>query len=205
MCSVPLHKLTKNGFSDTIKRMDKKELILSEAEKLFAEKGYYGLGLSELLNRCGIPKGSFYYYFPDGKIQLIQEVLEYSYQRMRSRIGEWMADEPTALSAFSRMADRLSRGVEGKRMLASMLLSMIAIESVYLDPQVNETCRRLYCDWQACYAEYLSCFGYPPEECKPKAQAVFALIHGSLISSWTKHNPEDLQLAKLALKDILTR
>ena len=205
MCSVPLHKLTKNGFSDTIKRMDKKELILSEAEKLFAEKGYYGLGLSELLNRCGIPKGSFYYYFPDGKIQLIQEVLEYSYQRMRSRIGEWMADEPTALSAFSHMADRLSRGVEGKRMLASMLLSMIAIESVYLDPQVNETCRRLYCDWQACYAEYLSCFGYPAAECQPKAQAVFALIHGSLISSWTKHNPEDLQLAKLALKDILTR
>ena len=39
MCSVPLHKLTKNGFFATIKHMDKKELILSEAEKLFAEKG----------------------------------------------------------------------------------------------------------------------------------------------------------------------
>ena len=205
MCSVPLHKLTKKGFFATIKHMDKKELILSEAEKLFAEKGYYGLGLSELLNRCGIPKGSFYYYFPDGKIQLIQEVLEYSYQRMRTRIAEWMMDEPTALSAFSRMADRLSRGVVEKRMLASMLLSMIAIESVYLDPQVNETCQRLYADWQQYYAACLNHFGVPAEACQPKAQAVFALIHGSLISSWTKHNPEDLQLAKLALKDILTR
>ena len=42
-----------------MENMNKKELILSEAERLFAEKGYYGLGLNELLNRCGIPKGSF--------------------------------------------------------------------------------------------------------------------------------------------------
>ncbi|MBP3645676.1 MAG: TetR/AcrR family transcriptional regulator [Clostridia bacterium] len=186
-----------------MKSMDKKELILSEAEKLFAEKGYYGLGLSELLKRCSIPKGSFYYYFPDGKIQLIQEVLEYSYQRMRTRIAEWMMDEPTALSAFSRMADHLSRGVVEKRMLASMLLSMIAIESVYLDPQVNETCQRLYADWQQYYATCLNHFGVPAETCQAKAQAVFALIHGSLISSWIKHNPEDLQLAKISLKEIL--
>ena len=50
--------------------MDKKEMILAKAETLFAEKGFYGMGLSELLSSCGIPKGSFYYYFPGGKIQL---------------------------------------------------------------------------------------------------------------------------------------
>ena len=44
--------------------MNKRELILTEAFKLFFEKGYYGLGLNELLTRCDIPKGSFYYYFP---------------------------------------------------------------------------------------------------------------------------------------------
>ena len=185
--------------------MDKKELILSEAEKLFAEKGYYGLGLSELLSCCGIPKGSFYYYFPEGKIQLIQEVLEYSYQRMRMRIGEWMTDEKTAVSAFFQMVDRLSRGVEEKRMLASMLLSMIAIESVYLDPRVNEICRHIYGDWQAYYADLLKRFGFPDTECLPKAQAVFALVHGSLISSWIKHSPEDLQLVKPALKALLEK
>ena len=66
--------------------MNKKELILCEAEKLFCEKGYYGLGLCELLNRCNIPKGSFYHYFPDGKLQLIQEVLKHSYRKMEDEI-----------------------------------------------------------------------------------------------------------------------
>lgn len=182
--------------------MDKKELILSEAEKLFAEKGYYGLGLAELLKRCDIPKGSFYYYFPDGKIQLIQEVLEYSYARMKGRIAEWMALETSALEAFSHMADRLMKSVEHKRMLSSMLLSMIAIESVYLDERVNLTCRRIYADWQSDYAAYLERFGVPGELCHRKAQAVFALIHGSLISSWAKQDPDDLRQARAALTDL---
>ena len=100
--------------------------ILAEAQKLFAEKGYYGLGLSELLKRCGIPKGSFYYYFPDGKIQLIQEVLEYSYQHMLSWIDTWKMQEPTALAAFSHMADHLIEGIREKRRLGTLMLSMIA-------------------------------------------------------------------------------
>ena len=186
-----------------MQNMDKKEWILSHAEKLFAEKGYYGLGLSELLKRCDIPKGSFYYYFPDGKIQLIQEVLEYSYYRMRSGISTWILAEPSALSAFSRMMDRLSEGVQQGHFLPSMMLSMIAIESVYLDEQVNLTCRHIYGDWQRFYAECLRHFGYSEQDSRGKAQAVFALIHGSLISSWIKHNPEDLQLARESLKHIL--
>lgn len=182
--------------------MDKKEMILREAAKLFTEKGYYGLGLTELLGRCGIPKGSFYYYFPDGKIQLIQEVLIHSYRRMRSRIEEWMQEETSALSAFSHMADNLIHGVTNKRPLASLLMSMIAIESVYLDDQVNATCRWIYQDWQQFYAQQLERFGTPGQESRRRAQVVFALIHGSLISSWIKQDPADLIMARESLQDV---
>ena len=186
-----------------MKYMDKKELILREAEILFAEKGYYGLGLSELLKRCDIPKGSFYYYFPDGKIQLIQEVLKSSYQRMRSRIDARTMGEPSALVAFENMAQRLADGVVQRRHYPSMLLSMIAIESVYLDERVNETCRWIYEDWQQMYANHLVRFGFEMEEGRRKAQAIFALVHGSMISSWIKRDPTDLLLAKESLKDII--
>lgn len=186
-----------------MKSMDKKELILGEAEKLFAEKGYYGLGLAELLKRCEIPKGSFYYYFPDGKIQLIQEVLKTSYLRMRNHIDCRTRSMPSALAAFEIMADNLAGGVTMKRHFASLLLSMIAIESVYLDDRVNETCKWIYTDWQKLYAEHLMYFGFEEEESVVKAQAIFALIHGSMISSWIKQDPTDLQLAKRSLRDII--
>ena len=183
--------------------MDKRMLILSEAQKLFAEKGYYGLGLSELLKRCGIPKGSFYYYFPEGKIQLIEEVLEHSYQRMRNWIDSWRMQEPTACQAFAHMVDHLIDGICQKRSMGTLMLSMIAIESVYLDERVNNTCKRIYSSWQAYYARWLEDYGYDPQQSLCLAQAVFALIHGSLISSWIKQDPRDLQLAKEALSMML--
>ena len=183
--------------------MSKKELILQEAERLFTEKGYYGLGLSELLARCKIPKGSFYYYFPGGKIQLIQEVLEYSYRHMEQAIIHHILVEETALASFERMADILAGRIGQHEHLASMLLSMISIESVYLDERVNAVCRRIYMDWQKLYADYLMRFGFDEVQSRVKAQAVFALIHGSLISSWIKCSPEDLMMAKQALREII--
>ena len=183
--------------------MEKKELILREASVLFAEKGYYGLGLSELLKRCEIPKGSFYYYFPNGKIQLIQEVLEYSYQRMASGITHRMLVCPTALASFERMIDRLADGFENKRGFASLLMSMIAIESVYLDERVQATCQQIYVQWQQLYVDFLMKHGFDEQDSAIKAQAIFAMVHGSLISSWIKRSPGDLLMVKKTLPLIL--
>lgn len=38
--------------------------ILQVGRRLTAQRGYTGVGLSELLAEAGIPKGSFYHYFP---------------------------------------------------------------------------------------------------------------------------------------------
>ena len=183
--------------------VDKRERILEEAEKLFSQKGYYGLSLSELLARCDIPKGSFYYYFPQGKIQLIQETLRYSYNKMVNGIRKNVFTQPTALATFESMAEHLARGVLGRRYFASLLLSMISIESVYLDKEIQTTCKEIYEDWQRLYAEHLAGLGFAPEESVTTAQAVFALIHGSMVSSWIKQDPTDLMLAKASLRKLI--
>ena len=183
--------------------MDKKERILCEAEKLFCRKGYYGLGLTELLAQCGIPKGSFYYYFPGGKLQLIQEVLWHSYHRMENGITRGILVEDSALGCFERMADHLAQGVCEKDYFPSLLLSMIAIESVYLDEHVHQTCKTIYSEWQQLYVRHLMRFGVSEEESAPMAQSIFALIHGSMISSWIKKDPTDLLMAKASLKSII--
>lgn len=183
--------------------MDKREMILLEAEKLFTEKGYYGLSLSELLTRCDIPKGSFYYYFPDGKSQLLSEALRYGYERMERGIRTGLLVKPTALACFEGMADHLASGIGTGRSYVSLFLTMISIESVHMDERIHRTCRRIYDDWQALYAEHLERFGFGPEESVVKAQAIFALIHGSMVSSWIKQDPSDLMMAKASLKEII--
>ena len=40
-------------------------------------------------------------------------------------------------------------------------------------------------------------------ESRQKAQALFALVHGTMITSWVKQDPADLEMARQALPAIL--
>lgn len=184
--------------------MNKRELIIQKAIVLFAERGYYGVGLTELLKKCEVPKGSFYHYFPEGKIQLIQETLQAAFSSMTNHIKkEFFTDGITCYESFEKMLDHLSRGVTEERNYGSLLMTMIAIESRYLGEEVNQTCSQLYTQWQKLYEDHLTSYGYEKKVCLEKSHMIFTMIHCSLITSWIKKDATDLDKLKPIIKRIL--
>ena len=183
--------------------MDKRELIMDEAFKLFFEKGYYGLSIQELVNNCGIPKGSFYYYFPDGKNQLLCEVVERTYQRMKEAILTRFLVKDSAAESFVNMVEYHASTIEGKKYAASLMMTMVAIESLHLNERAHEVCKNVYVQWQNLYYDKLIEFGYEPQSARQKAQAMFALVHGSIISSFVKQSNVDLLLIREEINNIL--
>ncbi len=53
-----------------------REDMLSAAVELFRARGYEGVGVAELLEKSGAPRGSLYFHFPGGKEQIGSEVVE---------------------------------------------------------------------------------------------------------------------------------
>ncbi|MEO0930919.1 MAG: helix-turn-helix domain-containing protein, partial [Pseudomonadota bacterium] len=49
---------------------DTRTKLAIEAGFLFQQKGYHGVGIAEVLERAGVPKGSLYHHFPSGKADL---------------------------------------------------------------------------------------------------------------------------------------
>jgi len=45
-------------------RENTRDLLLEAGKKTFLEKGYNSSGIEAILHAAGVPKGSFYYYFP---------------------------------------------------------------------------------------------------------------------------------------------
>lgn len=47
----------------SMSKEERREQILAEARTVFAEKGYHGAAISEIVSRCGVAQGTFYLYF----------------------------------------------------------------------------------------------------------------------------------------------
>ena len=87
--------------SDTRTR---REMILDEAEALFAQQGYEATSMEQLLARVGIAKGTLYYHFPS-KEAIMDELIE---RRSRAMLATARAIvEDSAIPGMARLARAL--------------------------------------------------------------------------------------------------
>lgn len=75
--------------SKRIPHTDTREQILATGEQLILGKGFSALGLAELLATAGVPKGSFYHYFPSKEefgVALLQRYFSAYAEKMQALV-----------------------------------------------------------------------------------------------------------------------
>jgi TetR/AcrR family transcriptional regulator, lmrAB and yxaGH operons repressor len=89
-------------------------LILEAAIALMRESGLSGAGINQILLRSRAPRGSLYYYFPDGKMQIATEALELYGARVgaafESALASGKSPEGKVRALFRLIAGRLEQG-----------------------------------------------------------------------------------------------
>ncbi|MDQ0772055.1 TetR/AcrR family transcriptional repressor of nem operon [Streptomyces aurantiacus] len=86
----------------TARTGDTRRSILDTAQRIIAHKGYSAVGINEVLAEAGVPKGSFYHYFPSkdafGEALLRSYFEEYvaDMDRILARSGQSGAEQLTA-------------------------------------------------------------------------------------------------------------
>jgi TetR/AcrR family transcriptional regulator, lmrAB and yxaGH operons repressor len=70
------------------KRCDTRKKMLISAAEVMRERGAAGLTIDEVLARSGAPRGSVYYHFPEGRIQILAEALRYSGDSITAAIDQ---------------------------------------------------------------------------------------------------------------------
>lgn len=78
--------------------------ILDTGYRLVLRKGFAALGLLEILKECGVPKGSFYHYFPSKEAfgcQLLQQYVN-DYER---KLGSLLAGAGNGRERLMRYCD----------------------------------------------------------------------------------------------------
>ncbi len=116
---------------------DTRELILSAGHDLIVEKSYNGCGLKEILDRAGVPKGSFYHYFKskeDFGLAVIERAQDQTHDFMR----EFLRDRKHApLQRIKNLYARIQQFHEEEGIDCQCLVPKLTLEQ----SQLSETMR----------------------------------------------------------------
>ena len=165
-----------------------KQQILEAAALLFEKQGYHATGLNEIIRKSGAPKGSLYYYFPEGKEQIGVETALWSAECMADRIRFGLSQSKEPAEAVRILALGIAGAVEQSGYAAGGPLMMLAAESAVGSERLNMACRKAYGQMQAVFAEKLR----GNEEL---AEFILSTLEGAILLSRVQHSGEPIRRA----------
>jgi len=181
-----------------------KDVLIETASRLFRIKGYYGVGLKDILEDSGIPKGSLYHYFPKGKEQLAIAAINHTKEIVINEIQELFVEFEDPIQAFQKHLDHLSEVIIKSNDIG-FPIGTIAGETHSTSESIRITCQQAFEEWQAIYMKKLLHSGYDKEHASDLALAVNLMIEGAILLSLTNKSNRPLEVAKKQITLLLKK
>ena len=123
---------------------DTKALLLAIGYKLIAQKGFTAVGIKQILDTAGVPKGSFYHYFAS-KEAFGEAIIEHYFANYKRRLESIAAEDISAqqkiYNYFQNWYDTQQNGCDHEKCLVVKLSAEVA--------DISETMRKaLYAGYQ---------------------------------------------------------
>lgn len=173
-----------------------KDIFIDTASSLFANQGYHATGISEILKKSNAPKGSLYYYFPQGKEQLAQEALQKTAEKISTEILDVLAKASTPLEGLQQHLIYIAQKIEKDLFQPNVSISLIALETFPSNEIIRLECERTFQQIQNIYKNSFLKMDLQEEYADFLAMTMVMLTEGAITLSLTKKNTQPLhQLA----------
>ncbi len=169
-----------------------REQILLTTCDLIENQGFQGTGLNEIVRESGAPKGSIYYYFPEGKEEIITETVRFAGQHMIDRLREHLDSEKEPAAAIRSFIMDIAELTKKTHYRAGGPITIVASESATTNKRINQACREVYRGLHGAFATKLISNGMDHDRADSLAWAICAMIEGAVILSRTFHSVDPL-------------
>ncbi len=197
----------------TIARSTKREDILQAAKHLFARSGYHFTGISDIIKRAGIARGTFYLYFKSKKA-VFDELVEDVLFRVIDSAKPVIPGEPPDMDAVIRQVRINIAHALGALLSDRNLAKLLVSQAEGLDHDTENKLREFYgalTDWLAeSLTEGQELGIVRPGNSRLMAIAAIGMLRG-MIWAWAV-GEEDIdiheaveELAAIAVEGILMR
>jgi TetR/AcrR family transcriptional regulator, lmrAB and yxaGH operons repressor len=154
---------------------------IDAASALFQSRGYHGVGLAELIEVSGAPKGSFYFHFEGGKEELaiatifksredVQNLLLYAFERAKS-----------AEHYVERIGKALAQWLKSSNFTGGCAVASMTLEAASSSDAIALACRDSYRTWIDLIHSHLSSFSDSNLAPASEASAIMSAFEGAII------------------------
>ena len=170
-----------------------RDQIIETMSQLMEAQGYHATGLNQIVKESGAPKGSLYYYFPDGKEGLAAEAIERAGELVAGRIRGGLSRYADAAGAVEKFVMLIADGIEMTGFSAGGPLTTVAMETATTNERLNLVCLQAYERLQGAFGEKLIACGYSESRAQELAIFIVSAIEGGIILSRTRHSGDSLR------------
>ncbi len=169
-----------------------RERLIQATSHLVELQGYHATGLNQIVKEGGAPKGSLYYYFPNGKEELVAESVALHGRAVTDQIRKALANTTDPADAIHAIVAYIARKFVHSDFIKAGSIASVALETAHSSERLRKVCGEIYTAWQNAYAGMLIEHGMRTERAARIAMLITASIEGAVVLCRTYRSPEPL-------------
>jgi AcrR family transcriptional regulator len=182
---------------------DTRDRLVRSTSRLLRTQGYAATGLNQVMAEAGAPKGSMYFHFPGGKVELAAAAVDLFADRATRRMREYLDDEGTVAEAVAAIFDAYIVHLDRTAYTEGCAVASVALDAASTNETLAEATGRAFHTWTDMIAEALVAEGRAPAEAHNLATLVIATIEGTVTMAKGEQSTEPIAAARDALRAVL--
>ncbi|MGW3286334.1 TetR/AcrR family transcriptional regulator [Streptomyces sp. NPDC001002] len=181
------------------RRTDSRQRMVEAARQLIRERGYHGTAVSDVVKRSAAPRGSVYYHFPEGKVQMAAEAADSHAREQVEMINQLAGSASSAEDLVRAYFDRAREGMVGSGYQRGCAVAPLVIEAGEEAEELDAAGRRALAAMIDGMAFQLIVLGVGNAAARELAHTVIAALEGALVTSRALRSPEPFDAVQAVL------
>ncbi|MGH2669774.1 MAG: TetR/AcrR family transcriptional regulator [bacterium] len=182
---------------------DTRERLVRSTSRLLRTQGYAATGLNQVMAEADAPKGSMYFHFPGGKVQLAAAAVDLFAERTTSRMQRYLTEHDTVRDAVTAIFDAYVEHLDRTGYTEGCAVATVALDAASTNETLAEATGRAFHTWTDVLAGALQAEGRSPDDAHGLATLVIATIEGTITMAKGEQSTEPIATARDTLRAIL--